>query len=288
MSVRKLSDYDGFKKVLKESKNIVALTGAGVSAESGIPTFRGEGGLWRTYRASNLATPGSFLHESCLGLGILSLPQSCCAHKILAEYEKICEEQDRNLTVITQNVDGLHKRAGSQKVIELHGALHKVKCTKCNVVYDNYDNPICEALRGRGVADSIGSSILNKDLPIIERDDLPKCKDCQGLLRPHIVWFGENLDPKVLLQARESLNTDSNTSNNFNASTFSNRNIFCRLSCSHVCSPWQQRGKPVAEFNLNDAPADDTFEFHFPGKCELHYLKLWDYNFINIYLILMR
>lgn len=70
----------------------------------------------------------------------------------MAEYEKKCKDQGRQFTIITQNVDGLHQKAGSKNVIELHGALHKVKCTnsKCKLIDENYDNPICEAFRGRG------------------------------------------------------------------------------------------------------------------------------------------
>ncbi|KAJ8975967.1 hypothetical protein NQ317_000671 [Molorchus minor] len=261
MSIRKLSDYEGFKKLADKSKNIVTLTGAGISAESGIPTFRGEGGLWRTYRASSLATPQAFLANPALvwefyhyRRTVAFNAQPNAAHLALAKYEKICNEEGRRLTVITQNVDGLHRKAGSEKVIEIHGALQKVRCTKCKIVYENLNDPICEALRGRG-----DPAAQDKDLPIIDKKDLPKCKHCQGLLRPHIVWFGENLDHEVLTQARDLVESCDLCLVIGTSSVVYPAAMFAPLVA--------ERGQPVAEFNLNDEPADETFQFHFPGKC---------------------
>ncbi|RZC35930.1 NAD-dependent protein deacylase [Asbolus verrucosus] len=199
MSKQPLSDYKEFRKVLKEAQNIVVLTGAGVSAESGIPVFRGVGGLWRTHRATDLATLEAFKTNPALvwefyhyrrDIAFNSYPNT--AHKALALYEKICKEQGRKFCIITQNVDGLHRKAGSENVLELHGSLQKVICTKCKQIEINMQNPICEALRGRGDPNE------EQDLPVIPVDDLPKCTKCQSLVRPYIVWFGENLDPDVL------------------------------------------------------------------------------------------
>ncbi|CAG9818171.1 unnamed protein product [Phaedon cochleariae] len=211
-----ISDFTGFKKIVDESKNIVALTGAGVSAESGIPVFRGAGGFWRTHRSQDLATPQAFAANPSLvwefyhyrrniafnaqpnHVGdiskivcannidgdeelrdsvfeafnritpeMLSNVLEATAHKALAGYEKICSKQGRQFTIITQNVDGLHQRAGSQNVIELHGALHKVKCinSRCRFIDENYNNPICEALRGKGTNLTLNSQLLVKPVP---------------------------------------------------------------------------------------------------------------------------
>ncbi|KAJ8917973.1 hypothetical protein NQ315_002669 [Exocentrus adspersus] len=262
MSKRQLNDFEAFRKVLSQSKNIVALTGAGVSAESGIPTFRGEGGLWRKYRSADLATPHAFYTKPHLVWEFYHYRRTIAfnaqpndAHKALAKYEKLCEEQGHKFNIITQNVDGLHTKAGSRNVIELHGALHKVVCTnvKCGTVAENFDDPICEALRGRG------DPMVREDLPMIDKKDLPKCKKCSGLLRPYIVWFGENLDPDILQQARDLVEECD---------------ICLVIGTSSVVYPAAmfaplvaERGKPVAEFNLTEEPASDLFQFHFPGPC---------------------
>ncbi|XP_018576068.1 NAD-dependent protein deacylase-like isoform X2 [Anoplophora glabripennis] len=262
MSKRLLSDYESFRKVLSESKNIVALTGAGVSAESGIPVFRGKGGLWRTHRSVDLATPHAFHANPSLvwefyqyRRNIAFNAQPNDAHKALAKYEKICREEGRIFSIITQNVDGLHQRAGSEEVIELHGALHKVICTKCKLVDENFDDPICEALRNRG-----GPTMSDQDLPTIDKKDLPKCKRCQELLRPYIVWFGENLDPKVLLQTRELVENKCDLCLVIGTSSV----VYPAAMFAPIVA---ERGKMVAEFNLNENPANDLFTFHFPGQC---------------------
>jgi NAD-dependent deacetylase len=164
--------------ILRGVDRVAVLTGAGVSAESGVPTFRGEDGLWREFRAEDLATPEAFSRNPKLVwewynwrrgkiAGVAPNP----AHLILAAWEK----RFSAFAVITQNVDGLHAKAGSRNVLELHGNIWKVRCTLENTVSENYDFPI-------------------KDTP-------PRCSSCGSLLRPHVVWFGESLDQNVLRQA---------------------------------------------------------------------------------------
>ncbi|XP_050519356.1 NAD-dependent protein deacylase-like isoform X1 [Diabrotica virgifera virgifera] len=263
MGKRKLSDYAGFSKCLNEAKNVAVLTGAGVSAESGIPVFRGAGGFWRTHRSQDLATPQAFAANPALvwefyhyrrNIAFNSIPNN--AHKALALFEKKCSEEGKEFHIITQNVDGLHQKAGSKNVIELHGALHKVKCTnpKCRFIDENYDNPICEVFRDRG-----DPAADDYNLPIIDKKDLPKCKKCQKLVRPYIVWFGENLDLKIMQTAKSVIEACD---------------ICLVIGTSSVVYPAAmfaprvlERGMPVAEFNLNEEPADEMFTFHFPGKC---------------------
>jgi NAD-dependent deacetylase len=154
--------------------SIAVLTGAGISAESGVPTFRGEEGLWRQYRAEELATPQAFQRDPALvwqwydwRRGLIAGCEPNSAHHTLVEMEKQCGD----FLLITQNVDGLHRRAGSQRLVELHGNIWQMRCTDENTVVENRTVPLPE-------------------VP-------PRCS-CGALLRPHVVWFGESLDPQIL------------------------------------------------------------------------------------------
>jgi len=156
-------------EIIRSSSYVVAFTGAGVSAESGVPTFRGRGGLWERFKPEELATPEAFRRNPRLvwewyrwRMEIISSAKPNPAHIVLAKME----EKGLLKTLITQNVDGLHQRAGSKNVIELHGNIWRVKCINCEY-------------RGR----------LNKPPSIIP----PKCPNCNSPLRPDVVWFGEPL-----------------------------------------------------------------------------------------------
>ncbi len=159
---------------------IRVLTGAGISAESGIPTFRGKDGLWKKYDPMELATPEAFRRDPKLvwewydwRRQLIAEAQPNEGHKVLAQMEK----EFPDFWLITQNVDGLHQKAGSEKVIELHGNIWKVKCIRCGK--ENYD--------------------YRTPLPEIP----PKCDSCGGLLRPGVVWFGESLPMDALQKAYE-------------------------------------------------------------------------------------
>ena len=150
------------------------MTGAGISAESGVPTFRGTDGLWRTYSATDLATPEAFARNPGLvwqwyrwRQEIIGRAQPNAGHLALARLQA----RIPGFTLVTQNVDGLHRRAGSTQVVELHGNIWRTRCTEgCGVVAD-----AAGADRGRDVS------------------PLPICR-CGALLRPDVVWFGERLD----------------------------------------------------------------------------------------------
>ena len=162
---------------LKKAKNIVFVTGAGISQESGIPTFRGKDGLWRKYDPMTLATIDAFYQNPKLvwewyeerRQNILKANPNL-GHIAIAELEKY-----KNVTVLTQNIDGLHQRAGSTNVYELHGSIITIKCTVCDF------------------KDTITSSFSN--LP-------PLCK-CGNMLRPDVVWFGEALPQDIWKTAME-------------------------------------------------------------------------------------
>ncbi|XP_071084703.1 NAD-dependent protein deacylase-like [Haliotis cracherodii] len=254
------SDMAAFRKEFAKAKHIVVLTGAGVSAESGVPTFRGAGGFWRKYQAQNLATPEAFEQNPSLVWEFYHYRREVMlskspnpAHKAIAECEKRLASQGRRVVVITQNIDELHRTAGTQNIQELHGSLFKVRCTKCGDVTVNRDSPICESLRGKGAPEPDSP---DAQVPI---DQLPKCKKsgCGGLLRPHVVWFGESLDQEVMKQSGEEMDKCD---------------LCLVVGTSSVVYPAAMfapqiasRGVPVAEFNMESTPATSSFGYHFEG-----------------------
>ncbi len=160
-------------------RNVVVFTGAGVSADSGVPTFRGPGGLWRDFRAEDLATPEAFRKDPELvwewyewrrGLIREALPNA--AHEAIARL--------RNAIVVTQNVDGLHALAGSRDVVELHGNIFRVRCMREQTAH-----------------------IRRESFPKIP----PVCNDCGALLRPDVVWFGEELPPHAVARTVGAMHT---------------------------------------------------------------------------------
>lgn len=165
-------------ELMDRSSPIAVLTGAGVSAESGVPTFRGEGGLWKQFRAEDLATPEAFERDPKLvwewydwRRGLMAKVEPNPGHKVLALWEQFFPE----FVLITQNIDGLHARAGSRKIIELHGNIWKTRCTGDGRVWDNTEVPL-------------------GTIP-------PRCHSCGAILRPHVVWFGESLDSGDMARA---------------------------------------------------------------------------------------
>ncbi len=155
---------------------VAVLTGAGISAESGVPTFRGQGGLWKSYRPEELATPQAFRRNPALvwewylwRRSIIAKAEPNAGHIALVELERKYTE---NFLLITQNVDGLHQKAGSKRLVELHGNIWRVKCLSCGAVYYDYFASYTQ-------------------LP-------PACKECGGLIRPDVVWFGEALPEDTL------------------------------------------------------------------------------------------
>ena len=163
--------FDNVSQKLINSKKIVFVTGAGISQESGIPTFRGKDGHWRKHDPMKLATINAFFDDPNLvwewyedrRKNILTAKPNE-GHFAIANMEKF-----RDVTVLTQNIDGLHQRSGSTNVLELHGSIIRIKCTVCDF------------------SDSITQNF--ESLP-------PKCT-CGKMLRPDVVWFGEGLPHAV-------------------------------------------------------------------------------------------
>ncbi|NP_001363738.1 NAD-dependent protein deacylase sirtuin-5, mitochondrial isoform X4 [Homo sapiens] len=154
---RPSSSMADFRKFFAKAKHIVIISGAGVSAESGVPTFRGAGGYWRKWQAQDLATPLAFAHNPSrvwefyhYRREVMGSKEPNAGHRAIAECETRLGKQGRRVVVITQNIDELHRKAGTKNLLEIHGSLFKTRCTSCGVVAENYKSPICPALSGKG------------------------------------------------------------------------------------------------------------------------------------------
>ncbi len=165
---------------LSSGSRIAVLSGAGISAASGIPTFRGESdSLWSRYRPEEMATPEAFARDSELvwkwydwRRSLIAASSANAAHEAL-----VALEERHAVTIITQNVDGYHQQAGSRNVLEFHGSIWIVRCLQCH--HEELDRRV--------------------PIPI-----LPRCVKCGGLVRPGVVWFGEGIDPEVHAKSERS------------------------------------------------------------------------------------
>ncbi len=224
------------KEKLEKADTVTVLTGAGISADSGVPTFRGNDGLWKHYRAEYLATPEAFLKNPELvwewydwRRRLIASKEPNAGHYMIAEMEK----PFTRFHLITQNVDGLHEKAGSTNPVELHGNIWKVRCTVCHGISFNFDVPI---------------------------KLLPLCKGCGGLLRPHIVWFGEPLDEIDIEKSYAAV---------------SNSNVVLIIGTSGLVYPAaslagiaRENGAFVAEINLERTPISEEMDITLIGKAK--------------------
>ncbi|MCH8053703.1 MAG: NAD-dependent deacylase [Planctomycetes bacterium] len=166
---------------LSALRSVCCMTGAGVSAESGVPTFRGQGGLWQGRRAEDVATPQAFQRDpegvwefyNYRREKLLDCKPNA-GHTAIADLEAVFDDW----TLITQNVDGLHRQAGSKNIVELHGNIWTTRCTACCQEFDHFGDKLSRR---------------------------PTCDDCGGLLRPGVVWFGEMLPPDALTAAQDAV-----------------------------------------------------------------------------------
>ncbi|HRQ40660.1 MAG TPA: NAD-dependent deacylase [Chloroflexota bacterium] len=220
-------------QLLQKARRVVVLTGAGISAESGIPTFRqAQTGLWAQYDPEELATRAAFRRNPRLVWRWYAwrrqLVQQAApnpGHLALVEWER----RTPAFTLITQNVDGLHQRAGSQNVIELHGNLLRVKC---------FDH------------DHAAPTWEEEEIP-------PRCGQCGSYLRPDVVWFGENL-PAVALHTA--------------VTTARGADIFLSIGTSSLVQPAaslpleaKSRRIPIVEINPQATPLTSAFDFVLAG-----------------------
>ncbi len=174
---------DNLIDLCKNDPDIAVLTGAGMSAESGVPTFRGEDGIWNKLRPEELANFDAFMRNPALvwewylqRQKIISEIKPNSGHIALAELERHCNK----FYLITQNVDGLHRVAGNSDPIELHGNIMRNRCLDCNGLFTEVDLPLKEK-------------------------EIPRCSKCGGILRPDVVWFGEELPRQALIDSDEAI-----------------------------------------------------------------------------------
>lgn len=223
-----------FLSLLKRCDRMMVSTGAGISEESGVPTFRGADGLWNNFKPEDLATPQAFARDPKKvwewydwRRQKLSQVQPNPGHKALVDLESWVP----HFSLFTQNVDGLHQKAGSKNVYELHGNIWRVRCTKENKTFTLADAPL-------------------KTLP-------PLC-DCGAMLRPDVVWFGENLPAVITYAARERAR---------------NCDVFILVGSSALVQPAaslpfvaKESGAMVVEINPEMTPVSEIADESFHGK----------------------
>ena len=223
---------------LKAARALVIVTGAGVSAASGVPTFRGAQGLWKNFRPEELATPGAFARDPetvwqwydwrrSLIAGCRPNP----AHDVIAAWSA-----RPGFTLVTQNVDGLHERAGTANVIRFHGSIWDLQC-----------------VAGCGAAAWTDRSVPLNPLP-------PRCRSCGALARPGVVWFGENIDPDVHARATAAA---------------SRADLFLSIGTSSIVYPAaallhhaRRAGAFTAEINPDATDASDNVDLAIPEPAE--------------------
>jgi NAD-dependent deacetylase len=200
---------------LRDARHVAVFTGAGMSAESGIPTFRDRfDGLWAKYDPEDVATPSAFRakpqfvwdwHVYLADAVRTARPNP--GHDAVASLEQLVP----NVTVLTQNIDNLHQAAGSRNVVELHGNLFRLKAfVDTEEIFAGDRSPvICPVCDGYAIAEECDPYAGKEDFDLIElkAGTIPRCPGCQALLRPDVVWFGEPLDAGVLDKAWSTAET---------------------------------------------------------------------------------
>lgn len=222
---------------LKVAQRVVALTGAGISAESGLPTFRGDGGLWKKYKAEDLASIEGFLQKPDVvwewyeyRRSIYAQAKPNAGHLALVEFEQIFPA----FTLVTQNTDGLHRMAGSENILELHGSLRRNRCHSCGQLFP-------EKIEQNG------------QIP-------PRC-GCGGMLRPDVVWFGEPLSPAILDEALE---------------VSARAEVFFSVGASALVQPAatlpllaKRNGAVMVEINVEETPLTPMADFFLLGTASV-------------------
>ncbi len=235
MAETSISVPDGLVAALRQARHVAVLTGAGISAESGLATFRdAQTGLWAQYRPEDLATPHAFARNPQLVWEWYAWRRAQAAeaepnpgHRALVALAQHVPQS----TLITQNVDGLHQRAGSQPVIELHGNITRTKCSVEGTIVDAWPP--------------------TEEVP-------PPCPRCGGLLRPDVVWFGESLPAHALAAALTAARSCD---------------LFLSIGTSGLVEPAaslpriaQQAGATVVYINLDVTPATSARRYAINGK----------------------
>ena len=223
------------RSLLRGTLKLVALTGAGVSQESGLRTFRdAQVGLWAQYKPEDLASPQAFERDPKLIWDWYAWRREAvkgvrpnAGHYALVEIEKRIPQ----FTLITQNVDGLHRMAGNQSVLELHGNIQRVRCSTCSTFTETWGD---------------------------DSESVPRCKECDGLLRPDVVWFGEALPRDQLEAAVEAARSCD---------------VFFSIGTSGVVRPAaslahaaKNKGAILVEINAEPTPLTPKVNYFLKGK----------------------
>jgi len=234
------ADWNRLVEKIHAATRLTILTGAGVSAASGVPTFRGADGLWRHYRATDLATPDAFARDPALVWEWYAWRREqvagCSpnrAHEVIAAWTM----RNPHCQVVTQNVDDLHVRAGTSNLIRLHGSLWELSCwSRCAASPPSW-----------------------RDERVPLPDALPSCPHCHGLARPAVVWFGETLDADAVAAALDATVCD----------------VFLTIGTSAVVYPAaaltheaRRHGAFTAEINLEATPASSSVDVSIRGPAE--------------------
>lgn len=221
--------------LIRGATRLVALTGAGVSQESGLRTFRdAQNGLWSQYKPEDLASPQAFARDPKLVWDWYAYRREAVksvrpnpGHYALVELEKSVPE----FQLVTQNVDGLHRMAGNQHVLELHGNIQRVRCSECSTFAELWGD---------------------------DSESVPRCAECDGLLRPDVVWFGEAL-PRDQLEAAVEASRSCE--------------IFFSIGTSGVVQPAaslayaaRNNGAVVVEINMESTPLTPKANYFLRGK----------------------
>jgi NAD-dependent deacetylase len=227
---------------LRAFQRIVFFTGAGLSAESGIPTFRGEGGIWSTYRYEDYACqraferdPGKVWDFHDMRRKVASAAEPCLSHRIVAAVEA----ERPGTTIVTQNIDGLHQRAGSHCVVELHGSLWRVRCHCPPGVHPNLESPIEDR----------------------------RCPGCGAWRRPDIVWFEDPMPSGPIEAAIDAI---------------ASCDLLVSIGTSGVVYPAAElprlardAGATLVEVNPQETPVSDWFQHHLRGPGSEMLARLW-------------
>jgi NAD-dependent deacetylase len=221
--------------LLRGTSSLVALTGAGVSQESGLRTFRdSQTGLWAQYKPEDLASPEAFTRDPKLVWDWYAWRREAVksvrpnpGHYALVEIE----QRVTGFCLITQNVDGLHRMAGNQNVLELHGNIQRVRCSECHTFFESWEE---------------------------DSDSVPCCADCGGLLRPDVVWFGEAL-PRDQLEAAVEASRSCEAFLSIGTSGV----VQPAASLAHAA---RNRGAVLAEINLEPTPLTPKTHYFLQGK----------------------
>lgn len=231
------------------------MTGAGVSAASGVPTFRGADGLWRNYRSQGLATAAAFRRDPALvwewyhwRRERIAACEPNAAHQVIAQWSR--REACR---VITQNVDDLHVRAGTSHLVRLHGSIWEMQC------WDRCGHPSWRDERVRPTMSPGLHPPLHSDQVTGDMASLPCCPSCGGLARPAVIWFGESLDPADVTAASAACDCD----------------VFLTIGTSAIVYPAAglvhaaaAHGAFTAEINRDETPATESVALAVHGPAE--------------------